>query len=176
MRYLAYPFVVALLSLGACASQEKLAKEARISQEQATRTAESSVGGGAKDTHLERENGRTVYEVDRGPERQYPDGVGRRRNRTDHQDGSVKLVHGAPMRIGVPTRPQPCTHPVALPTTRRFSGVSRRPWERSPASWLIQAASPARIFSCSRRICANPSWMKPKMTIHATKPNATYLA
>jgi uncharacterized membrane protein YkoI len=64
MRYLAYPLVVALLSLGACASQEKLAKEARISQEQATRTAESSVGGRAKETHLERENGRTVYEVE----------------------------------------------------------------------------------------------------------------
>ena len=64
MRYLAYPLVAALLSLGACASQETLAKNARISHQQATQTAESAVGGTAKEAHLERENGRTVYEVE----------------------------------------------------------------------------------------------------------------
>jgi uncharacterized membrane protein YkoI len=64
MRYLAYPLVAALLSLGACASQETLARNARISHEQATRTAESAVEGMAEETHLERENGRTVYEVE----------------------------------------------------------------------------------------------------------------
>ena len=53
-----------LLSLGACASEETLAKNAGIPQEQVTRTAEFAVGSSAEETHLERQNGRTVYEVE----------------------------------------------------------------------------------------------------------------
>jgi uncharacterized membrane protein YkoI len=51
--------------LAACASQETMAKNARISMQQAVRTAEASVPGAkAKETHLETEGGRTVYEVE----------------------------------------------------------------------------------------------------------------
>jgi uncharacterized membrane protein YkoI len=64
MRYLAYPLGAVLLSLGACASEETLAKNARISHEQATRTAEFAVGSSAEETYLDRENGRTVYKVE----------------------------------------------------------------------------------------------------------------
>jgi len=42
-----------------------MAKNARISMQEAVRTAEASVPGGkAKETHLETEGGRTVYEVE----------------------------------------------------------------------------------------------------------------
>jgi uncharacterized membrane protein YkoI len=42
-----------------------MAKNARISMQQAVRTAEASVPGAkAKETHLETEGGRTVYEVE----------------------------------------------------------------------------------------------------------------
>ncbi|WP_447977229.1 PepSY domain-containing protein [Candidatus Nitrospira bockiana] len=65
MRYLAIPFAVALCALTACANQENLAKSARISMSEAVRTAEASVPGGkAKETHLEQEGDRTVYEVE----------------------------------------------------------------------------------------------------------------
>jgi len=64
MRYLAYPLGAVLLSLGACASEETLAKNARISQEQATRTAEFAVGSSAEETYLEREDSRPVYKVE----------------------------------------------------------------------------------------------------------------
>jgi uncharacterized membrane protein YkoI len=51
--------------LAACAGQETMAKNARISMQQAVRTAEASVPGAkAKQTHLETEGGRTVYEVE----------------------------------------------------------------------------------------------------------------
>jgi uncharacterized membrane protein YkoI len=65
MRYTAVPLIVAFLLLAACASQETMAKNARISMQQAVRTAEASVPGAkAKETHLETEGGRTVYEVE----------------------------------------------------------------------------------------------------------------
>ena len=65
MRYTAIPLIVAFLLLAACASQETMAKNARISMQQAVRTAEASVPGAkAKETHLETEGGRTVYEVE----------------------------------------------------------------------------------------------------------------
>jgi uncharacterized membrane protein YkoI len=65
MRYTAVPLILAFLALAACASQETLAKNARISMQQAVRTAEAAVPGAkAKETHLETEGGRTVYEVE----------------------------------------------------------------------------------------------------------------
>ena len=65
MRDTALPFVLACVVLTACAGQERLAKEARISMQEAVRTAEASVPGGkAKETHLETESGRSVYEVE----------------------------------------------------------------------------------------------------------------
>ena len=65
MRYTAVPLIFAFLMLAACASQETMAKNARISMQQAVRTAEASVPGAkAKETHLETEGGRTVYEVE----------------------------------------------------------------------------------------------------------------
>jgi uncharacterized membrane protein YkoI len=65
MRYTAVPLIFAFLVLAACASQESMAKNARISMQQAVRTAEASVPGAkAKETHLETEGGRTVYEVE----------------------------------------------------------------------------------------------------------------
>jgi uncharacterized membrane protein YkoI len=65
MRYAAIPFILACFVLTACANQEKLAKNARISMQEAVRTAEASVPGGkAKETHLETESGRSVYEIE----------------------------------------------------------------------------------------------------------------
>ena len=65
MRYTAIPLMGAFLLLAACASQETMAKNAKISMQQAVRTAEASVPGArAKETHLESEGGRTVYEVE----------------------------------------------------------------------------------------------------------------
>jgi uncharacterized membrane protein YkoI len=65
MRYTALPLVFAFLALSACASQETMSKSSRISMQQAVRTAEASVPGAkAKETHLETEKGRTVYEVE----------------------------------------------------------------------------------------------------------------
>lgn len=65
MRYAVLPLMFAFLMLTACAGQETMAKNARISMQEAVRTAEASVPGGkAKETHLETEGGRTVYEVE----------------------------------------------------------------------------------------------------------------
>lgn len=65
MRYAVLPLMFAFLMLTACASQETMAKNARISMQEAVRTAEAIVPGGkAKETHLETEGGRTVYEVE----------------------------------------------------------------------------------------------------------------
>ncbi len=65
MRYAALALVFACFMLTACASQETMAKNARITMQEAVRTAEASVPGGkAKETHLETEGGRTVYEVE----------------------------------------------------------------------------------------------------------------
>jgi len=65
MRYAVLPLMFAFLMLTACASQETMAKNARISMQEAVRTAEALVPGGkAKETHLETEGGRTVYEVE----------------------------------------------------------------------------------------------------------------
>ena len=65
MRYTAVPLLCACLVFAAWASQETMAKNARISMQQAVRTAEASVPGAkAKETHLETEGGRTVYEVE----------------------------------------------------------------------------------------------------------------
>ena len=65
MRYTAFPLMGAFLLLAACAGQETMAKNAKISMQQAVRTAEASVPGArAKETHLESEGGRTVYEVE----------------------------------------------------------------------------------------------------------------
>lgn len=65
MRYTAIPLMGAFLLLAACAGQETMAKNAKISMQQAVRTAEASVPGArAKETHLESEGGRTVYEVE----------------------------------------------------------------------------------------------------------------
>lgn len=65
MRYTAVPLMCAFLLLTACASQENMAKNAKITMQQAVRTAEASVPGAkAKETHLETEGGRTVYEVE----------------------------------------------------------------------------------------------------------------
>lgn len=65
MRYAALSLVCAFLMLTACAGQETMAKNARITMQEAVRTAEASVPGGkAKETHLETEGGRTVYEVE----------------------------------------------------------------------------------------------------------------
>lgn len=65
MRYTAIPLMGAFLLLAACASQETMAKNAKISMQHAVRTAEASVPGAkAKETHLESEGGRTVYEVE----------------------------------------------------------------------------------------------------------------
>lgn len=65
MRSTAVPLIFAFVALTACASQETMAKNARISMQQAVRTAEASVPGAkAKETHLETEGGRTVYEVE----------------------------------------------------------------------------------------------------------------
>ena len=61
MRDLTYP----MLSLAACTNQETLTRQARISPAEATQTAEAAVPGArAKEAHLEREKGRTVYEVE----------------------------------------------------------------------------------------------------------------
>jgi len=63
MRYAVLPLMFFMLT--ACAGQETMAKNARISMQEAVRTAEASVPGGkAKETHLETEGGRTVYEVE----------------------------------------------------------------------------------------------------------------
>lgn len=65
MRSTAVLLIFAFIALTACASQETMAKNARISMQQAVRTAEASVPGAkAKETHLETEGGRTVYEVE----------------------------------------------------------------------------------------------------------------
>ena len=65
MRYAVLPLMFAFFLLTACAGQETMAKNARISMQEAVRTAEASVPGGkAKETHLETEGGRTVYEVE----------------------------------------------------------------------------------------------------------------
>ncbi|WP_447983668.1 PepSY domain-containing protein [Nitrospira sp. Nam74] len=65
MRSTAVLLIFAFVALTACASQETMAKNARISMQQAVRTAEASVPGAkAKETHLETEGGRTVYEVE----------------------------------------------------------------------------------------------------------------
>ncbi|ALA57776.1 PepSY domain-containing protein [Nitrospira moscoviensis] len=65
MRFLLVPCAIALCTLAGCASQETMAKNARISTSEAARIAENSVPGGrAKETHLEQERGRTVYEVE----------------------------------------------------------------------------------------------------------------
>ena len=65
MRYAVLPLMFAFFMLTACAGQETMAKTARISMQEAVRTAEASVPGGkAKETHLETEGGRTVYEVE----------------------------------------------------------------------------------------------------------------
>ena len=65
MRYAAVSLLYACFLLAACASQDTMAKNARISMQQAVRTAEASVPGAkAKQTHLETEGGRTVYEVE----------------------------------------------------------------------------------------------------------------
>jgi uncharacterized membrane protein YkoI len=65
MRYAVLPLMFAFFMLTACASQEIMAKDARISMQEAVRTVEASVPGGkAKETHLETEGGRTVYEVE----------------------------------------------------------------------------------------------------------------
>ena len=65
MRYTAIPLMGAFLLLAACAGQETMAKNAKISMQQAVRTAEATVPGArAKETHLESEGGRTVYEVE----------------------------------------------------------------------------------------------------------------
>jgi uncharacterized membrane protein YkoI len=65
MRYAVLPLMFAFFMLTACAGQETMAKNARISMQEAVRTAEASVPGGkAKETHLETEGGRTVYEVE----------------------------------------------------------------------------------------------------------------
>lgn len=65
MVYAAFPLVFAFFLLTACAGQDTMAKSARISMQDAVRTAEAAVPGGkAKETHLETESGRTVYEVE----------------------------------------------------------------------------------------------------------------
>ena len=65
MRYALLPLMFAFLMLTACAGKETMAKNARISMQEAVRTAEAAVPGGkAKETHLETEGGRTVYEVE----------------------------------------------------------------------------------------------------------------
>lgn len=65
MHYAVLPLMFAFFLLTACAGQETMAKNARISMQEAVRTAEASVPGGkAKETHLETEGGRTVYEVE----------------------------------------------------------------------------------------------------------------
>ena len=65
MRYLAYPLAMAICVLTACATESDMAKSARVSMAEATRIAEASIPGGiAKNTHLEREGDRTVYEVE----------------------------------------------------------------------------------------------------------------
>lgn len=65
MRYAALSLMFAFLVLTACASQETMAKNARITMQEAVRAAEASVPGGkAKETHLESEGGRSVYEVE----------------------------------------------------------------------------------------------------------------
>lgn len=65
MRYAALPLLFACLAFTACAGQETMSKNARVSMQEAVRTAEASVPGGkAKETHLETEGGRTVYEVE----------------------------------------------------------------------------------------------------------------
>ena len=65
MRYAALPLLFAFFMLTACAGQETMAKNARITMQEAVRTAEASVPGGkAEETHLETESGRTVYEVE----------------------------------------------------------------------------------------------------------------
>ncbi len=61
MRYTAVPLLCAFLAVAACAGQETMGKNARVSMQQAVRTAEASVPGAkAKETHLETEGGRTV--------------------------------------------------------------------------------------------------------------------
>lgn len=65
MRYAPYALALALCALGGCANQENLAKSARISMPEAIRTAEAAVPGAkAKETHLEQEHGKTVYEIE----------------------------------------------------------------------------------------------------------------
>ena len=66
MRYLALPFALVFCgALGACSSQEKLARSANISMPDAIRTAEASIPGSrAKESHLEKEGDHTVYEVE----------------------------------------------------------------------------------------------------------------
>ena len=65
MVYAPFPLIFAFLMLTACAGKDTMAKNARISMQEAVRTAEASVPGGkAKETHLETDGGRTVYEVE----------------------------------------------------------------------------------------------------------------
>jgi uncharacterized membrane protein YkoI len=65
MRYLALPFALVLCTLGACSSQDKMARSANISMSDAVRTAEASIPGSrAKKSHVEKEGDRTVYEVE----------------------------------------------------------------------------------------------------------------
>ncbi len=65
MRYLALPFALVLCGvLGACSSQDKMARSATISMSDAIRTAEASIPGSrAKESHVEKEGDHTVYEV-----------------------------------------------------------------------------------------------------------------
>jgi uncharacterized membrane protein YkoI len=65
MRYLAIPFALVFCALGACTSQEKMARSANISMPDAVRTAEASIPGSrAKQTHLQKEGDHTVYAVE----------------------------------------------------------------------------------------------------------------
>ncbi|MDI3463794.1 MAG: hypothetical protein OJF50_002615 [Nitrospira sp.] len=65
MRYLVLPFALVFCALGACSSQDKMARSANISMSDAVRTAEASIPGSrAKESHVEKEGDRTVYEVE----------------------------------------------------------------------------------------------------------------
>ena len=65
MRYLALPFALVFCgALGACSSQDKMARSSNVSMPDAIRTAEASIPGSrATQSHLEKEGEHTVYEV-----------------------------------------------------------------------------------------------------------------
>lgn len=65
MRYLVLPFALVFCgALGACSSQDKMARASHISMPDAIRTAEASIPGSrATESHLEKEGDHTVYEV-----------------------------------------------------------------------------------------------------------------